>query len=138
MDRQTRILIVDDSPTMRTAVEETLRSAGFSSINTASDGTQAWEILKTQQVDIVISDLDMPQMDGLELLAKLRNSEDSAITGFIILSANNETEKVKEAIRLGVDAYIIKPFQQNILLDRVFTLMEKFENDPPLAQANAI
>ena len=106
------VLIVDDSKAMRMVVRKTLTAAGFdvSEIYEGADGLEALEILNKHQVDVVLSDLHMPNMNGMELLATL-NKEGRVPDCFILVTTEGRKERLKEALTLGARGFVIKPFQ---------------------------
>jgi two-component system response regulator AtoC len=112
VDKQKRILAVDDEPNMRRLLEISLRQAGYQAL-TASNGKEALETLKTEQVDLVVSDLHMPGMSGLELLKNIR-SDNEAIP-FIMVTAQGEISTAVEAMKLGAADYILRPFDLEVL-----------------------
>lgn len=102
------ILIVDDEEMMRNLLDKILSREGYS-IKTARDGVAALEVLKTEKIDIIISDMKMPRRDGFELL-KILKKEHPQI-GVIIMTAYGDAYTVKDALLLGADEYITKPFK---------------------------
>ena len=112
MDKQKRILAVDDEPNMRRLLEISLRQAGYQALS-AANGRDALDILKTEQVDLVVSDLHMPGMSGLELLKQIR-SDNEAIP-FIMVTAQGEINTAVEAMKLGAADYILRPFDLEVL-----------------------
>lgn len=112
MEQQKRILAVDDEPNMRRLLEISLRQAGYQALS-AANGREALEILKTEQVDLVLSDLHMPGMSGLELLKNIR-SDNEAIP-FIMVTAQGEISTAVEAMKLGAADYILRPFDLEVL-----------------------
>lgn len=107
MENLKRILAVDDEPNMRRLLEISLRQAGFRPV-VASDGKEALNIIKTQQIDLVISDLHMPIMNGLELLKAIRLEYEHL--PFIMVTAQGEIKTAIEAMKLGAEDYILRPF----------------------------
>ncbi len=112
MDTQKRILAVDDEPNMRRLLEISLRQAGYQAL-TAANGREALETLKTEQVDLVVSDLHMPGMSGLELLKQMRADNDAI--PFIMVTAQGEINTAVEAMKLGAADYILRPFDLEVL-----------------------
>ena len=106
------VLIVDDSKAMRMVVRKTLAAAGFdvSEIYEGADGLEALEILDKHKVDVVLSDLHMPNMNGMELLATL-NKEGRVPGCFILVTTEGRKERLKQALTLGARGFVIKPFQ---------------------------
>jgi len=118
-----RVLIVDDFSTMRRIIKNILRQLGFSNIIEADDGSAAWEILNKDQVDFIISDWNMPQMTGIELLRKVRASEEFADLPFLMVTAEAQQENIIEAVQAKVSNCIVKPFTAETLgqkIDKIF------------------
>lgn len=106
-----RVLIVDDSASMRAVVKKTLAAAGYA-VETcleAQNGAEALAILHREPVDVVLSDLHMPEMDGLELLRTLQK-EGKVPPCFILVTTEGRKERLKEALGLGARGYVSKPF----------------------------
>ncbi|MBI5523606.1 MAG: response regulator [Desulfarculus sp.] len=103
--------MVDDSASMRAVVRKTLRAAGFNveQCLEAADGRQALELLRRQAVDVVLSDLHMPNMSGLELLATLRQ-EGLVPRCFILVTTEGRKDRLREALALGARGFVKKPF----------------------------
>lgn len=120
-DGNTRILILDDMMTMRKMVAKTLKDLGFSDVQEAADGKIGWDMLNASNppVQLVISDWNMPNCTGLELLKKVRADEKFAKLPFILLTAEAEAHQVKEALVQGVTNYVIKPFTAEILRQKL-------------------
>lgn len=108
--RSLRVLVVDDMRAMRTLVHSTLRELGCETIRECEDGQAAAEAFERWGAQLIISDLNMPRMDGLQLLQRVRASAAGSKTAFIMLTARGEVELVKKAIALGVNNYLMKPF----------------------------
>ncbi len=118
-----RLLVVDDFSTMRRIIKNILRQLGFNNIEEADDGTTAWEIINKGGIDFVISDWNMPQMTGIELLRKVRASEEFADMPFLMVTAEAQQENVIEAVQARVSNYIVKPFTAETLkqkIDKIF------------------
>ena len=104
------VLVVDDQRTMRTLVRESLAQMGCHNVREAGDGVEALEELRAFPAHLVISDLNMPNMDGLKLLATIRADPQLKRVGFIMLTSQGERDLVKKAVELGVNNYLVKPF----------------------------
>lgn len=114
------ILIVDDEAMMRSLLKKILMRDGYN-VLAASSGTEALNILEDETVDIVISDLKMPEMDGFELLRQIK--EDYPRIGIIMMTAYGDTYTVKDALLLGADEYITKPFKSfeiSLVVERAY------------------
>jgi len=109
-----RILVVDDMLTMRKIIGQQLKALGATNILEANDGTTAWEVLErealSKPIQFIISDWNMPQMKGIELLKKCRAHEVYKDIAFLMVTAEAEVTQVKEAVGAGVDNYVVKPF----------------------------
>jgi two-component system chemotaxis response regulator CheY len=117
----TRILVIDDMSTMRKIVVKSLKEMGFVDIREAADGKLGWDLIdKTlPAVDLVISDWNMPNCTGLELLKKVRGDARFVKLPFVLLTAEAEAAQVAEAIKSGANNYIIKPFTPDSLKEKL-------------------
>lgn len=121
-----KILVVDDFPTMRRIVKNLLNQLGFKNIEEAEDGAQAYSKLQSGEFSLVVSDWNMPNMEGIELLRKVRQStEPLCKIPFLMVTAEAEKDKVIEAIKSGVDNYIVKPFTLEVLKEKLEKIAEK-------------
>jgi two-component system chemotaxis response regulator CheY len=120
-DLKSRILVVDDMMTMRKIVAKNLKEIGFSDIQDASDGNLAWDILSksTPPIQLIVSDWNMPNCSGLDLLKKCRADANYAKIPFILVTAEAEASQVKEAVLAGVTNYVVKPFTAEILKQKL-------------------
>ncbi len=123
-DTSMRILVVDDFSTMRRIIKNILRQLGFTNIEEADDGSTAWEILNKGGIDFVISDWNMPTMTGIELLRKVRGSEEFADMPFLMVTAEAQQENVIEAVQAKVSNYIVKPFTAETLKQKIDKIFE--------------
>jgi two-component system chemotaxis response regulator CheY len=118
-----RILVVDDFSTMRRIIKNILRQIGFTNIVEADDGTTAWETLNKDKIEFIISDWNMPQMTGIELLRKVRASEEFGDLPFLMVTAEAQQENILEAVQAKVSNYIVKPFTPEVMkqkIDKIF------------------
>ena len=111
-DLSVKVLIVDDMLTMRKIVSKACREIGFTNLIEAADGQKAWEAVSGSEHDVglVISDWNMPRCSGFDLLKRVRGDGRYKALPFLLLTAESEGEQVAEALKAGVDNYIIKPF----------------------------
>jgi two-component system chemotaxis response regulator CheY len=123
----TRILIIDDMPTMRKLVTRALNDLGFMFIKEAPDGTKGWEILDSSNplIQLVISDWKMPDLTGIALLRKVRADKRFIKLPFILLTVESEPQNVLEATQSGVTDYIIKPFDDRMLKQKLTQVYNK-------------
>ncbi|MBP8626623.1 MAG: response regulator [Syntrophorhabdaceae bacterium] len=123
-----RILVVDDSSTMRKLINYILRKRDYH-ITEAEDGIDALEKLIDAKVDLVIADLNMPNMDGIELVRSLRNNYYHLDTPIIMLTTTRDENLRRAALEAGVNLFLNKPIQPNILLYKVESLLMGVENE---------
>ena len=126
VDKNMRILVVDDAQTMRRIIVNLLRQLGFTNIIEADDGTSAWERMQSEHVDFVVSDWNMPKMTGLDCLKLLRSSEKYKATPFIMVTAEGKRENVIAAVQAGVSNYIVKPFNAATLKEKLVKVVGDF------------
>ncbi len=123
-DTNMKVLVVDDFATMRRIVKNILTQLGFKNIIEADDGATAVDLLKTQKVDLIISDWNMPKMTGLELLQHVRADPAMANTPFVMVTAEAQQDNIILAVKAKVSQYIVKPFTAETLgekLEKVFS-----------------
>ena len=116
-----RVLIVDDQASMRGLLKYSLEQLGIRNVTEANDGSMALEALNVNKYDLIISDWNMEEVDGLELLKQVRANPLINATPFIMSTGNKDRAKVQTAIQAGVNNYVVKPFN-------VMTLRKKIED----------
>lgn len=127
VDLNMNILIVDDYNTMLRIMRNLLKQIGFNNIDEATDGSQAFEKIKEKSYGLVISDWNMEPMTGLELLQKVRSSNDNNKgIPFIMVTAESKTENVVAAKQAGVNNYIVKPFNAETLKAKIASVLGDF------------
>ena len=119
LDKNCRILSVDDFSTMRRIVKNILRQLGYTNVDEAENGAAALSTLKEKKYDLVISDWNMPVMTGIELLKSVRADPGLKVTPFLMVTAEVEKSQVVEAIEVGVNSYILKPFTAKLLEEKL-------------------
>ena len=121
------ILVVDDSPTVVKFVSFSLKNEGYN-ILTASDGMDAIEKIstlpETERVDLVITDLNMPNLDGYSLIETLRQNVKHKHTPIIILSSEDGDDDQERGIRVGANSYLVKPFNASLLVEEVAKFLD--------------
>lgn len=120
-----KVLVVDDFPTMRRIVKNLLKQIGFENIDEAENGEDAFRKLQASEYGLVVSDWNMPVMDGLQLLKAVRSDPKLKEIPFLMVTAEAEKEKVIEAIKSGVDNYIVKPFTGEVLKEKLEKIAQK-------------
>ena len=124
--REIRTLIVDDSSVMRKIVERALRQAGLnlSVVYEAASGTEGLDLLRANQVDLILSDINMPAMDGLEFLRQMRSQNLAPGVPVVMITTESSEQQVKDAIQAGANGYIRKPFSVDQLKEWVLPLVK--------------
>ena len=114
----TKILAADDSTSIRQMVTFTLKEAGYDVVDVV-DGQRALEAAQTQQFDVVISDINMPNMDGIELVKRLRSLPAYKFTPILMLTTESSQEKKMEGKQAGATGWLVKPFNPDQLLKTI-------------------
>ena len=117
-----QILVVDDSPSMREVIKMTLADKGFS-VQLAADGKDALAVIENNTFDLIISDLNMPNMNGIEMTKAVRASGSHRFTPILMLTTESENSKKMEGKEAGVRAWLVKPFKPDILLTAINRLI---------------
>ncbi len=122
---EVRALIVDDSSVMRKIVERALRQAGLESLVVfeAGNGSEGLDVLKARTVDLILSDINMPAMDGLEFLRQIRLQKLAPDVPVVMITTESSEEHVRQAIEAGAQGYIRKPFTAEQVKERVLLLL---------------
>lgn len=119
MDKNMKILIVDDFSTMRRIVKNLLTDLGYTNLTEADDGKTAWPMLQAGSFDFVVTDWNMPGMTGIELLRCIRGDARIGKTPVLMVTAEAQREQIIEAAQAGVNGYIIKPFTAQTLKEKI-------------------
>ncbi|MDI6852461.1 MAG: chemotaxis response regulator CheY [Deltaproteobacteria bacterium] len=125
IDFSMKVLVVDDFATMRKIIRNVLKQIGFENIAEAEDGAAALQILKTEQVGLVVTDWNMPNMSGLDLLRNIRANSQFAEVPVLMVTAEGLKENVLEAVKAGVSNYVVKPFTAEVLQEKIETIFKK-------------
>ena len=125
--REIRTLIVDDSSVMRKIVERSLRQAGLDPlvVHEAGSGTEGLEVLRVQSVDLILSDINMPSMDGLEFLRQIRAQNLAPGVPVVMITTEGSESHVVQALSIGARGYIRKPFTPDQVREHVVPLLEE-------------
>jgi two-component system chemotaxis response regulator CheY len=113
-----KILVVEDSSIMRSTIKRVLSDKGYH-VTTAGDGLEALKEITNGSFNLIISDINMPKMDGLELVKNVRDNAKTKFVPIIMLTTESSKEKINSARSLGANAYIVKPFSENALIEAV-------------------
>jgi two-component system, chemotaxis family, chemotaxis protein CheY len=118
--KEISILVVDDFPTMRKIVKTVLKQLGYSNITEAEDGAEGLGILKANSgIQFVVSDWNMPNMTGIELLKEVRSNPKLKHLPFLMVTAEADKENIVEAVKSGVSNYIVKPFNAATMKEKI-------------------
>src|ERR1044072_859 len=120
------VLVVDDSAAIRKILQRVLRQTGMAirTICEAGDGQEALEVLKTHKLDLVLTDINMPRMDGLQLLGAMKAAHEWRSIPVVMITAEGGETKVGEAVRLGAAGYVRKPFTADQITEKLAGILE--------------
>ena len=121
-----KILVVDDMMTMRHVITHMLRDLGYTSIDEACDGMQALQMINKKVYDLVITDFYMPNLDGQQLLKKIRSQKETQDLPVLMVSCVDNKEKIKAIIACKVTGFIVKPFCSNTLKNKLNRIKSTF------------
>lgn len=124
-DRNIKILFVDDSVTIREMVESSLLEIGYFNIQGAEDGLEALELSAEEEYDFIITDINMPNMDGITLIEKLRDKLDYIATPIMVLTTEWSQEMKNKGKQAGATSWIVKPFDTKLLHRAILETIEK-------------
>ena len=119
MNLDMKILIVDDFATMRRIVRNVLRQIGFTNMVEADNGKNALKILKKENIDLILCDWNMPEMPGIDLLKTLRSEDELKSIPFVMVTAEAQKDNIIEAVKAGVNSYIVKPFTAETVSEKL-------------------
>ncbi|MBT5231548.1 MAG: chemotaxis protein CheY [Methylococcales bacterium] len=125
MDKNMKILIVDDFSTMRRIIKNLMRDLGFTNTSEADDGATALPMLQGGGYDFLITDWNMPQMTGLELLKAVRADPNLSKMPILLVTAEAKKQQIVEAAQAGVNGYIVKPFTAATLKEKIEKIFER-------------
>jgi two-component system chemotaxis response regulator CheY len=122
-----KILIVDDFSTMRRIIKNLLRDLGFNNTSEADDGNTALPMLQSGDFDFLVTDWNMPGMEGIDLLKAVRADEKLANLPVLLVTAEAKKEQIVEAAQAGVNGYVVKPFNAATLKEKIEKIFERIE-----------
>ena len=126
-DPKMKFLVVDDFSTMRRIVRNLLKELGYTNVDEAEDGAMALSKLKNEQFDFVISDWNMPVMNGLDMLKSIRADAALARLPVLMVTAEAKKENIIAAAQAGANGYVVKPFTAATLDEKLAKIFEKLE-----------
>ncbi|WP_442488238.1 chemotaxis response regulator CheY [Halomonas litopenaei] len=124
-DKNMRILVVDDFPTMRRIVRSLLKELGFTNVDEAEDGQDGLDKLREGGFDFVVSDWNMPNLDGLEMLKAIRGDDALKSLPVLMVTAEAKKENIIAAAQAGANGYVVKPFTAATLEEKLNKIFEK-------------
>ncbi len=125
MSSDLRFLIVDDFSTMRRIIRNLLKESGFANADEAEDGAVALRMLQNGHFDFVVSDINMPNMNGFQLLAEIKKDEKLKHLPFLMVTAEARKEDIVLAAQQGAAGYIVKPFTKAVLEEKVLNILKR-------------
>lgn len=129
MDKNMKVLVVDDFSTMRRIVKNLLIELGFTNIDEANDGSTALPILEQGGIDFLVTDWNMPEMPGIELLKAVRANPKLSSMPVLMVTAEAERDQIVEAAQAGVNGYVVKPFTAETLKEKIDKVFERMESN---------
>ncbi len=127
MDKDMKILIVDDFSTMRRIIKNLLRDLGFTNTSEADDGLTALPMLQGGKYDFLVTDWNMPGMQGIDLLKAVRADAELASLPVLMVTAESKKDQIVEAAQAGVNGYVVKPFTAATLKEKIDKIFERIE-----------
>ncbi len=125
VQKSIKILVVDDFPTMRRIIKNLLKDLGFENVDEAEDGAMGLEKLRNNNFDFVVSDWNMPNMDGLQMLQAIRADPNLAKLPVLMVTAEAKKENIIAAAQAGANGYVVKPFTAATLEEKLNKIFEK-------------
>lgn len=125
LDKNMKILIVDDFSTMRRIIKNLLRDLGFTNTQEADDGSTALPMLRSGDFDFLITDWNMPGMSGIDLLREVRSDDKLASLPVLMVTAEAKRDQIIEAAKAGVNGYVVKPFTAQALKEKIEKIFER-------------
>ncbi|WP_414499470.1 MULTISPECIES: chemotaxis response regulator CheY [unclassified Zymobacter] len=124
-DKNMKFLVIDDFPTMRRIVRNLLKELGYANVEEAEDGVDALNKLREGSFDFVVSDWNMPNLDGLEMLKQIRQDDQLKHLPVLMVTAEAKKENIIEAAQAGASGYVVKPFTAGTLEEKLNKIFEK-------------
>ena len=127
LDKNMKILIVDDFSTMRRIIKNLLRDLGFTNTDEADDGNTALPMLRSGKYDFLVTDWNMPGMTGFDLLKAVRADEQLKGLPILMVTAEAKRDQIVAAAQAGVNGYVVKPFTAAVLKEKIEKIFERIE-----------
>jgi len=120
-----KVLFVDDSPTMRRIMSNSLQKIGFTNLIEAEHGVDALKKLEGEKVDLILADWNMPEMNGEQLVKELKSAEAYKDIPVLMVTTRGTKEDVVTAVKMGVNGYVVKPFTPDVLKNKIMKALKK-------------
>jgi two-component system, chemotaxis family, chemotaxis protein CheY len=128
LNKNMKILVVDDFSTMRRIIKNLLRDLGFTNISEADDGSTALPMLQSGDFDFLVTDWNMPIMTGIDLLKAVRADERLSTMPVLLVTAEAKKDQIVEAAQAGVNGYVVKPFTAETLKEKIEKIFERIDS----------
>lgn len=128
MNKDMKILVVDDFSTMRRIIKNLLRDLGFTNTDEADDGNSALPMLQSGKYDFLVTDWNMPGMTGIELLQHVRADENLKTLPVLMVTAEAKRDQIVAAAQAGVNGYVVKPFTAAVLKEKIDKIFERIDS----------
>lgn len=128
MNKDMKILVVDDFSTMRRIIKNLLRDLGFTNTAEADDGNSALPMLQTGKFDFLVTDWNMPGMTGIDLLKRVRADENLKTLPVLMVTAEAKRDQIVAAAQAGVNGYVVKPFTAAVLKEKIEKIFERIDS----------
>lgn len=128
LDKNMKILIVDDFSTMRRIIKNLLRDLGYTNTQEADDGVTALPMLRNGEFDFLVTDWNMPGMTGIDLLKEVRSDAKLASLPVLMVTAEAKRDQIIEAAQAGVNGYVVKPFTAQVLKEKIDKIFERVDS----------
>ncbi len=128
MNKDMKILVVDDFSTMRRIIKNLLRDLGFTNTDEADDGNTALPMLQTGKYDFLVTDWNMPGMTGIELLQNVRADDNLKTMPVLMVTAEAKRDQIVAAAQAGVNGYVVKPFTAAVLKEKIDKIFERIDS----------
>ncbi len=120
-----KVLFVDDSPTMRRIMSNSLQKIGFTDLMEAENGVDALKKLEDNKVDLILADWNMPEMNGEQLVRELKSTDEYKDIPVLMVTTRGTKEDVVTAVKMGVNGYVVKPFTPDVLKNKIMKALKK-------------
>lgn len=125
VQKNIKILVVDDFPTMRRIIRNLLKDLGFENVDEAEDGQMGLDKIRNGSFDLIVSDWNMPNMDGLTMLQQIRADPNFATLPVLMVTAEAKKENIVAAAKAGASGYVVKPFTAAVLEEKLNKIFDK-------------